>query len=56
MLFRFYNRQVEENAEQNTAVRYIVGGTSGKAPYLIYGPPGTGKTSTMVEAIKQVKS
>uniref|UniRef100_T1IMR9 RNA helicase n=1 Tax=Strigamia maritima TaxID=126957 RepID=T1IMR9_STRMM len=52
--FRFYNRLIENNLEQQQAVRHVVAGTSKTAPYIIYGPPGTGKTVTLVEAIKQV--
>jgi len=49
-----YDRKIESNPEQFSAVQHIVGGTSGRCPYLVFGPPGTGKTVTMVEAIKQV--
>jgi len=49
-----YDRKVESNLEQFSAVQHIVAGTSGRCPYLVFGPPGTGKTVTMVEAIKQV--
>ncbi|XP_070558236.1 putative helicase MOV-10 [Ptychodera flava] len=49
-----FNRQLERNAEQVTAVKHILAGTSRPAPYLLFGPPGTGKTVTVVEAIKQV--
>ena len=49
-----YDRKVENNLEQFSAVQHIVAGTSGRCPYLVFGPPGTGKTVTMVEAIKQV--
>ncbi|XP_013408833.1 putative helicase MOV-10 [Lingula anatina] len=51
---RFYDRQLESNAEQRQAVVHIVAGTSRPVPYLIFGPPGTGKTVTLVEALKQV--
>ena len=51
---RFYDKDLESNAEQRKAVENIVSGTSGSAPYIIFGPPGTGKTKTTVEAIKQV--
>ena len=51
---RFYDRKLEENEEQKTAVHHIVSGTSRPAPYILFGPPGTGKTVTMVESIKQV--
>lgn len=53
-IFRFYNRLIEDNEQQESAVRHIVAGSSRPAPFLIFGPPGTGKTMTMVEAMKQV--
>ncbi|KAJ8360337.1 hypothetical protein SKAU_G00168620 [Synaphobranchus kaupii] len=49
-----YDRKLEKNPEQRTAVQHIVSGVSRPAPYLVFGPPGTGKTVTLVEAIKQV--
>ena len=49
-----YNPKIEGNAEQLTAVKNIVAGSSGSCPYIIFGPPGTGKTVTCVEAMKQV--
>lgn len=52
--FSMYNRNIERNPEQLTAVKHIVAGSSLPAPYLVHGPPGTGKTVTIVEAIKQV--
>jgi len=51
---RCYDRKIESNNEQLTAVQHIVSGSSGRCPYIVFGPPGTGKTVTMVEAIKQV--
>ncbi|XP_041837310.1 putative helicase mov-10-B.1 isoform X2 [Melanotaenia boesemani] len=51
---RMLNSKLEENLEQRDAVRYIVGGSSKPAPYIVFGPPGTGKTITLVEAIEQV--
>ncbi|KAG7332537.1 hypothetical protein KOW79_004371 [Hemibagrus wyckioides] len=50
-----FDRKLQENSEQYTAVCNIVAGVSKPAPYLVFGPPGTGKTVTMVEAIKQVE-
>ncbi|XP_065183800.1 putative helicase mov-10-B.1 [Sycon ciliatum] len=57
VISRFYDRHInnESNPEQCQAVQQIVAGSSGRAPYLIFGPPGTGKTTTLVEAIKQVR-
>ncbi|XP_018597570.1 putative helicase mov-10-B.1 isoform X2 [Scleropages formosus] len=52
---RLFDRCLEQNPEQYTAVRHIVSGVSRPAPYLVFGPPGTGKTVTLVEAIKQVE-
>uniref|UniRef100_A0A8C1NG14 RNA helicase n=1 Tax=Cyprinus carpio TaxID=7962 RepID=A0A8C1NG14_CYPCA len=52
---RLFDRKLDNNHEQKTAVCHIVAGTSKPAPYLVFGPPGTGKTVTIVEAIKQVK-
>ncbi|KAM8975149.1 helicase MOV-10 [Pelodytes ibericus] len=49
-----FDRSLEENKEQYSAVKEIVRGVSRPAPYLIFGPPGTGKTVTLVEAMKQV--
>merc|ERR1719186_713093 len=50
------DRLLDSNPEQMLAVKHIVAGSSGGAPYLVFGPPGTGKTVTMVEAIKQITS
>uniref|UniRef100_A0A672ZG45 RNA helicase n=1 Tax=Sphaeramia orbicularis TaxID=375764 RepID=A0A672ZG45_9TELE len=49
-----FNRQLENNPEQHTAVQRIVAGSSKPAPHLVFGPPGTGKTITLVEAMNQV--
>ena len=51
---RCYNRNIEENPQQLSAVKHILAGTSGGCPYLVFGPPGTGKTVTLVETIKQL--
>ncbi|XP_041709795.2 putative helicase mov-10-B.1 isoform X1 [Coregonus clupeaformis] len=51
---KLYDKALEQNPEQYTAVQNIVAGSSRPAPYLVFGPPGTGKTVTVVEAIKQV--
>lgn len=53
-LISLFDRKLQENVEQYTAVCNIVAGVSKPAPYLVFGPPGTGKTVTLVEAIKQV--
>ncbi|XP_064457734.1 putative helicase MOV-10 [Ornithodoros turicata] len=50
----FFNKKVEKNAEQFTAVKNILLGLHRPYPYLLFGPPGTGKTVTLVEAMKQV--
>uniref|UniRef100_W5JXH6 RNA helicase n=1 Tax=Astyanax mexicanus TaxID=7994 RepID=W5JXH6_ASTMX len=52
---KLFDRTLEKNHEQYTAVCNIVEGVSKPAPYLVFGPPGTGKTVTMVEAIKQLE-
>lgn len=49
-----FNRQLESNPEQHSAVQRIVAGSSKPAPHLVFGPPGTGKTVTLVEAMNQV--
>ncbi|XP_014371932.2 putative helicase mov-10-B.1 [Papilio machaon] len=54
LITRFYNKWIENNKEQRSAVEHIVAGTSGRAPYIVFGPPGTGKTMTIVEAIIQL--
>jgi len=51
---RLYDRKIGSNAQQMTAIRHILAGTSRPAPFLVFGPPGTGKTVTIVEAMKQV--
>ncbi|PFX21336.1 putative helicase MOV-10 [Stylophora pistillata] len=52
--FSFFDAKLQDNKEQEQAVKNIVAGTSRPVPYLVFGPPGTGKTVTIVEAIKQV--
>ena len=39
-----FDKNVETNPEQLSAVQAIVTAKSGVAPYLVFGPPGTGKT------------
>lgn len=57
MIFRFewVNENVSINQEQEQAIRNIVNGVAYPAPYILYGPPGTGKTTTIVEAICQIR-
>jgi len=50
----FFDRKISNNKSQKKAVKSVVKGCHGNAPYLIFGPPGTGKTITMVECIKQI--
>ncbi|MED6254758.1 hypothetical protein ATANTOWER_032834 [Ataeniobius toweri] len=45
---------LENNPEQQKAVRHILARSAKPAPYLIFGPPGTGKTVTLIEVIKQI--
>ncbi|KAL2103239.1 hypothetical protein ACEWY4_000107 [Coilia grayii] len=51
-----FDRKLECNPEQYSAVQSMVAGVCRPAPYLLFGPPGTGKTVTIVEAIKQLYS
>jgi len=51
---RLYDQKIEANAQQLSAIKHILAGTSRPAPFLVFGPPGTGKTVTIVEAMKQV--
>jgi superfamily I DNA and/or RNA helicase len=52
--FEWMNDSIENNEEQQTAIRNIVNCTSYPSPYIIFGGPGTGKSSTLVEAIAQI--
>ncbi|KAM7282334.1 helicase MOV-10 isoform X2 [Ixodes scapularis] len=51
---RCFNKNVQGNSEQFTAVKNILLGVHRPYPYLLFGPPGTGKTVTLVEALKQI--
>ncbi|XP_017124500.1 putative helicase MOV-10 [Drosophila elegans] len=49
------NSTINSNAEQLQAVQRIVAGPNPQGPYIVFGPPGTGKTTTIVEAILQLR-
>ncbi|KAH8309341.1 hypothetical protein KR059_008345, partial [Drosophila kikkawai] len=49
------NPTIYSNAEQLQAVQRIVAGPNPNGPYIVFGPPGTGKTTTIVEAILQLR-
>nr|XP_016996751.2 putative helicase MOV-10 [Drosophila takahashii] len=49
------NTTIYSNSEQLQAVQRIVAGPSPQGPYILFGPPGTGKTTTIVEAILQLR-
>nr|XP_016929115.1 putative helicase mov-10-B.2 [Drosophila suzukii] len=49
------NPTINSNMEQLQAVQRIVAGPSPQGPYILFGPPGTGKTTTIVEAILQLR-
>ncbi|ALC40978.1 CG6967 [Drosophila busckii] len=50
-----FNKSISNNLEQLQAVQQLVHGPSSQAPYIVFGPPGTGKTTTIVEAILQLR-
>ncbi|KAH8297060.1 hypothetical protein KR044_004312, partial [Drosophila immigrans] len=50
-----FNANIASNMEQLQAVKQIVKGPNTLAPHIVFGPPGTGKTTTIVEAILQLR-
>ncbi|KAH8384825.1 hypothetical protein KR093_009190, partial [Drosophila rubida] len=50
-----FNPNIASNMEQLQAVKQIFKGPSSRAPHIVFGPPGTGKTTTIVEAILQLR-
>ncbi|XP_060655088.1 putative helicase mov-10-B.2 [Drosophila nasuta] len=50
-----FNSNIAYNMEQLQAVKQIVNGPNALAPHIVFGPPGTGKTTTIVEAILQLR-
>ncbi|XP_017877191.1 putative helicase mov-10-B.1 [Ceratina calcarata] len=51
----WFHESVTKNPEQKAAVMNILHNSAYPAPYIVFGPPGTGKTTTLVEAICQVR-
>lgn len=52
--FKWMNKTIGQNREQEMAVRNIFNRSSFPSPYIVFGPPGTGKSSTIIEAIAQI--
>lgn len=52
--FEWFNKSIDDNDEQQIAIKNILNCTSFPSPYVIFGGPGTGKSSTVVEAISQI--
>lgn len=54
-ILEWHNENISRNPEQKEAIEQIVNKSSYPEPFILFGPPGTGKTTTIVEAIIQVR-
>uniref|UniRef100_A0A182M8L7 Uncharacterized protein n=1 Tax=Anopheles culicifacies TaxID=139723 RepID=A0A182M8L7_9DIPT len=52
--FKWYQKYIDTNEQQQQAIKNIINRTAYPAPYILFGPPGTGKTCTIVEAVLQI--
>lgn len=52
--FKWMNKCIGQNREQQITVKNIFNRSSFPLPYIVFGPPGTGKTATIVETIAQI--